>query len=138
MRKEFSSSWTGSSQPRKQRKYRYNAPLHLRHRFLSAHLSKELKAKHSTRAIVVRVGDEVKIMRGKFAGTKGKVQSVNYRRERVLIEGVTRAKRDGTKIAVPFRANVLLITSLYGDDKRRFTVQNKEETKHAPKQSTNK
>ena len=39
----FSSSWKGSKKPSKQRKYRYGAPLHVRRRFLSVHLTNELK-----------------------------------------------------------------------------------------------
>ncbi|MCL5675127.1 MAG: 60S ribosomal protein L26, partial [Candidatus Marsarchaeota archaeon] len=34
-----------SSKPRKQRWFRFNAPNHVRQKFASAHLSKELKAK---------------------------------------------------------------------------------------------
>ena len=42
MKKKFSNAWIGSKQPRKQRKYRHNAPLNVRNKFLSSHLSKEL------------------------------------------------------------------------------------------------
>ena len=46
-----------SSQPRKQRKARYNASLHARGKFLNAPLSKELRQKYGTRrAVHVVVG----------------------------------------------------------------------------------
>ncbi len=45
MKKKFSTSWKASRQIRKQRKYRENAPLHLRNKFMTANLSKELRKK---------------------------------------------------------------------------------------------
>jgi len=56
MKKKFSNSWKASKQVRKQRKFRYNAPLHIKHKFLSAHLSKELMKKYGTRNIPVKKG----------------------------------------------------------------------------------
>ena len=49
MKTKFSSSWIKSKQPRKQRKYRRYAPLHIKQRFVSAHLSKELHKKYNKR-----------------------------------------------------------------------------------------
>ena len=43
--KEFSKSWVSSKKPGKQRKYRINAPLNIKRKFLSVHLSKELREK---------------------------------------------------------------------------------------------
>ena len=80
MKQEFSSSWTGSSQPRKQRKFVYNAPLHTRHKFLSAHLSKELRQKYGKRNLPLRKGDEVLVMRGFFRKKKAKVSLVNLKK----------------------------------------------------------
>ena len=120
MKTLFSSSWKASSQPRKQRKYRYEAPLHLRHKFLSAHLSKELRKKHGIRRLPVRSGDEVLIMRGSFALKKAKVLDVNVNKGRVTLEGVTRKKVDGTKINVYFNPSKLQIIALKLDDSRRL------------------
>ena len=52
MKKKYSNSWKGSKQPRKQRKYRANAPLHTRHKMASANLSKELRKKYSKRNFI--------------------------------------------------------------------------------------
>ena len=49
MKKDFSKSWKSSRQPRKQRKYVFNAPLHIRHKLVSANLSKELRKKYGKR-----------------------------------------------------------------------------------------
>lgn len=53
-----------SKQPRKQRKARFNAALHLRHKFMSAPLSRELREKYNRRSFPVRKDDTVRILRG--------------------------------------------------------------------------
>ena len=76
MKSAFSIDWLFSTQPRKQRKYRYNAPLHTRGKFLSVKLSKELAKKHGVRSLRVRSEDKVLITRGQFKGTNGPVEKV--------------------------------------------------------------
>lgn len=120
MRKEFSTNWTASKQPRKQRKYLANAPLHLKRKQLSVNLSKDLKAKHNTRNVVLRKGDKVKIMRGKFKGTEGKVIEIKTKLLKIYIEGIQATKQDGSKVNVPLRASNLQIVELVMDDKKRF------------------
>ena len=120
MRQKFSSKWTGSKQPRKQRKYRHNAPLHLKHRFLNAHLSAELRKKYGKRSVPLRKGDEVLIMRGFFKKKKGKILGVYLKRNRVAIEGINRKKTDGTKINVYLNPSNLQILNLNLDDNKRL------------------
>ena len=67
MKAEFNKMWKSSKQPRKQVKFRANAPNHIKKTFMGATLDKELRKKYGMRSIEVRKGDEVKIMRGKFA-----------------------------------------------------------------------
>jgi len=105
MKKEFSTSWSSSSQPRKQRKYLANAPLHLKRKQLSVNLSKDLRVKQGTRNVILRKGDTVKIMRGKFRG---------------YIEGIQATKQDGSKVNVPIRASNLQVIELIMDDKKRL------------------
>lgn len=119
MKKEWSSSWKSSKLPRKQRKYRYNAPLHVKQKFLGVHLSKELRKKYGKRSIGVRKGDSVKIMRGQFAGKAGKVNSVYLKRSRVAVEGIDNIKKDGTKRPYPLQPSNLMLTELNLDDKMR-------------------
>jgi len=120
MKQKFSIQWISSTQVRKQRKYRHHAPLHIRHKFLSSHLSKELRKKYGRRSFPIRKGDEVLIMRGKFAKKKGKISEVNLKRNRVTIENINRKKSDGTKVNVFFDASNLLIQELNLDDKKRI------------------
>ena len=134
MRQTFSTSWIASRQPRKQRKYAYNAPLHVKHSFLSAHLSKDLRVKHKRRNLSLRKGDEVLVMRGTFAGKKAKISSVDVKRTRAMLEGITRPKRDGSKVNVFFHPSNLQITALTLDDKKRLSVkaEGTQEKKNAP------
>jgi len=107
-----------SSQPRKQRKYRYNAPLHVRSTFMGCRLNDELTKKYGRTARVV-VGDTVKIMRGDSAGAEGKVREINVKREQVTVEGVSVAKADGKEEPRPIHPSNLMITRLNLDDKKR-------------------
>lgn len=120
MKSEFNKSWNSSVQPRKQRKFAANAPIHIKRKSLSAHLAKTLREKYSTRAIELRKDDEVKVMRGKFTKKTGKVTLVDAKNSRVQVEGVNRTRKDGEKIPVWFFASKLLITKLNDSDKKRF------------------
>lgn len=126
MNKKFSSAWKGSKKPRKQRKYQYNAPQHIRGSFLNAHLSKDLAQKYGIKRIRVRVGDKVKIMVGKFKGKESKVDAVNLKKSKVMIVGVELTKKDGSKSRPLIHASNLLITELNLDDKKRLEKSNKE------------
>ena len=117
--KKWSPKWKSSKNPKKQRKYRYNAPLHIRRKFLSVHLSKELREKYKKRSIPVRKGDEVIVLRGKYKKRSGKVSKVDLIHQRVYVEGITRKKVAGTEKPVSFTPSNLMITNLQ-DDKKRF------------------
>ena len=71
MENTFSTHWNKSTQIRKQRKYRYEAPLHIKGSFLGARLSKTLQKKYGQRSARVCVGDKVRIVRGQFAKKQG-------------------------------------------------------------------
>ena len=119
MRKHFSIKWKASKQPRKQRKYRTNAPLHVRRKMMSINLSKELRKKYGKRNFPVRNGDNVMIMRGEFKGKTGKINLVNYKKKIVIIDMIYRTKIDKTKISVKFDPSNLQIKELNLDDKNR-------------------
>ncbi len=120
MKKIFSKYWEASKQPRKQRKYLAKAPLHIKHKFLSANLSKELRKKYQRRSFPLRKGDVVKIMRGRFKKKQGKLAILNLKRTKVSIEGMQRTKKDGTKVNVFFHPSKLQIQELNLDDIKRL------------------
>lgn len=125
MKSNFSKSWTASRQPRKQRKYRHNAPLHTKHKFLNAHLSAELRKKHGKRSIPLRKGDEVLVMHGTFKKKKAKISEVDLKRSRVSLENINRTKKDGAKVNVYFDPSNLLIQSLNLEDRKRLKILEK-------------
>ncbi len=125
MKSKFSSHWQSSKLPRKQRKYLANAPLHTKHKFLSASLSKELRKQHGKRNIPLRKGDEVLVMRGSFKKKKAKVTAINLKKTKVSLENIQRTKKDGTKVNVWFVPSVLQIQTLSLDDKKRIAVLGK-------------
>lgn len=129
MKTKFASSWKRSVQPRKQRKYRHNAPLHIRQKFVSAHLSKELRKKYSRRSISIRKGDNVKVMRGQFRNKQGKVEEVDLKKILVYISGIEVSKKDGTKARRPLHPSNLLVTELNIDDKMRSKVLERKNVK---------
>ena len=125
MKKSFSRQWISSKQTRKQRKYRYNAPLHVRHKLVSAHLSPILRERYGKRSLPVRKGDEVKVMRGGSKGIKGIVERVNLSMEKVYVEAVKVKKSDGSEVMKALRPSNLMITTLSLDDKSRLKVLNR-------------
>lgn len=122
MKSEFSTAWLSSSKPRKQRKFLANAPLHLKHKFLSVNLSKELRKKYGKRSFPLRKGDEVLVMRGSFKKKKAKISIVNLKRTRVALENIQRTKKDGTKVNVWFHPSTLQLQTLVLDDKQRLAA----------------
>jgi large subunit ribosomal protein L24 len=110
-----------SKKARKQRKAFYNAPLHIKRKNISSHLSEELQKEYKIRSLQVIKGDTVKVMRGDedIVGVEGKVASVITKTGRVTMEGVTVAKADGTQIAKPVHASKVMITKLDLSDPKR-------------------
>lgn len=119
MKKEWSKNWRESIQPRKQRKYRFNAPLHIARNFLAAHLSKDLRKKYGIRAVIARKGDKVKIMRGQFKNKIGAIENVSINFQRIAVEGATFTARDGKKKPYPIHPSNLMIVELNLEDKKR-------------------
>jgi large subunit ribosomal protein L24 len=108
-----------SKQPRKQRKARFNAPLHIRQKFMGARLSEELSKEYGTRSAAVIKGDSVKVMRGDFKGTEGKVQTVSLLDSTITVDGVISTKVDGTEVPRPIYPSNVMITKLELKDGRR-------------------
>ncbi len=111
---------TASSQPRKQRKYRYQAQLHIRHKFMGSMLSDELKEEHGIKSIPVRAGDTVKILRGDHKGKEGKVSVVALKKMTITVDGVVVNKADGTEVPRPIHPSKVMITKLGIKDEKRL------------------
>jgi len=128
MKSEFNKSWNSSKQPRKQVKFRANAPNHIKRTFMGATLEKALRTKYGIRNIEVRKGDEVKVMRGKFAKKQGKVGKVDVKHTRIQVDGLQRTKKGGEKVETWFHPSNVKIIVLNTDDRKRMK-KSKVETK---------
>lgn len=121
-----------SVKPRKQIKEIYNAPQHMKRKWLSSHLEENLLLKYNKRSVSVIKGDTVRVMRGSFRGHEDKIARVNVRKRNLEIEGITMTKADGNKIAKPIHPSNVMITKLNLTDKwRRMKLERglSEETK---------
>jgi large subunit ribosomal protein L24 len=84
----------------------------------------------STRSIRVIVGDTVKVLRGDegVRGVEGKVSDVDTKTGRIVVEGITMPKADGTMKARPIHSSNVIITKLdLTDPWRKEKLQRKQE-----------
>ncbi|HEY9206462.1 MAG TPA: 50S ribosomal protein L24 [Candidatus Methanoperedens sp.] len=109
-----------STQPRKQRKSRYQAPLHIKHKFMGSMLSDELKKEHGIKTVPVHLGDTVKVLRGDHRGKEGKVSEVNLKKMTISVDGVIVTKSDGTEVPRPIHPSNVMITKLELKDEKRL------------------
>jgi large subunit ribosomal protein L24 len=135
MKNKFSKHWKASIRPGKQRKYRANAPHHIKRKMISANLSKELRKKYLRRSFPVIKGDIVKIMTGEFNEKTGKISLVDMKKLRVGIEGIYKTKKDGTKINLYLDPSNIQIKELNLDNKTRLQSLEKKEMKHKVKEN---
>ncbi len=131
--KLFSRFWKSSKKPRKQRKYRLNAPLHIRKRMLKAHLSKQLRKKYNRRSFSVRTGDKVRITRGKYKGKQGSVESVDLKRLKITVSGVEITKNDGSKVHPLIDPSNVEILEFKVEDKMRKQALERSKKKNGKK-----
>jgi large subunit ribosomal protein L24 len=105
---------TTSHKARKQRRAKVDAPLHKRRRMVAAHLDSPLIREYSIRAVPVRKGDTVKVVRGSsdIKGTENKVASIDLKNYKIIIENITIPKADGTQTERPVDPSDVIITKL--------------------------
>ncbi|HSQ02184.1 MAG TPA: 50S ribosomal protein L24, partial [Methanobacterium sp.] len=107
-------------------KFIYKAPLHIRHKLMSVTLSEELREQYGRRSLPVKTGDTVKVMRGDFKDHEGKVEKVDLKNYRVMIEGMSVQKPDGNKVYHKVHPSNLMIVELdMEDDERNEIVERK-------------
>ena len=124
--KSFSKVWKSSKNRRKQRKYRANAPLHIKRKMLASHLSKDLASKYNTRSVPVVTGDKVKIVRENFKGKTGTITEIKLRTKKVLIDVAYMLKKSGSKVFYPVDPSKVIVTELNLKDSVRAESLSKE------------
>lgn len=102
---------------------------------MSSHLSKDLRTKYDVRAVPVRKGDTVKVMRGSCKGREGKVQAVYRKRWALHVEKLTREKTNGNisfsslfvgqQVQIPVHPSQVLVTALKLDKGRKALLERK-------------
>ncbi|MFB6213543.1 MAG: 50S ribosomal protein L24 [Candidatus Nanohaloarchaea archaeon] len=116
----WSRHWNSSTKPSKQRKYRDNAPQHVKDKLLSANVSPELREELGTRSISLRTGDRVEVMRGDDSGVSGIVSNIDRDSEKVYVDGIEHEKVDGTMREKALRPSNLQVQALNIEDERRL------------------
>ncbi len=99
----------------------------------SSHLSPELREEHGRRSLAPRKGDRVKVMRGSFKGSTGKVAKCLPSEGKSEIEGVERERVDGSKVRVPIANSNLMIVELFHDSRRALFKGEKPKKAKKPK-----
>lgn len=130
MKTKYSSTWKSSTKPNKQRKYVYNAPLHIKNNFLSCNLTKSLRQEYDLRHTRVTTKDTVKILRGEHRGKTGNVTQIDMKNATIHIKDITRKKVSGQDVNIPIKvSNVQIIELDTKDDKRLKSLRKKKNQK---------
>ena len=116
----WSSNWKSSKNQTKQRKYRTNAPMHVKDNFVTANLNDVLRDELETRSLGIRIGDRAKVMRGDDKGAEGIVSNIDRDNSKVYINNLDRQKIDGTLREKPFRPSNLQLQALNLEDEDRI------------------
>lgn len=114
-----------SISPRKQRRRVQNATNHERKNMLKCRLDEFLQEEYGLRSLVVKKGDLVRIMRGQFRDTEGKVTQVSYKKGVVYLENATITKSDGKESNVPIHPSNILLVKLELNDERKSLIEKK-------------
>ena len=121
--------------------------MHIKKKFVTANLSKELRKKYGRRNFGIRKNDRVKIMNGEFRKKEGKITGVFLKIGKITIEGIQRKKRDGSKVDIKIEPSNVQIIELDTNDKKRTDLlknkplekvskENKTETIIKPKENS--
>lgn len=108
----WSKSWKSSKNPSKQRKYRENAPQHVKDNLVSANLSHKLRDELDTRNLQLNLGDRVEVTRGDFKGSKGIISNIDRENQKIYINGLEATRQDGSTSQKAFKPSNLQIQAL--------------------------
>ena len=112
-----------SSKRRVQRKYKLGAPSSIKRKLMSCHLIKSLRDQYKVRALPIKRGDEVKIMKGKAKGKSGKVVQVYRKRNVIYVDKVNREKQNGQTVFLPIKPCYCVIEKLLINKDRTKTIE---------------
>ena len=84
-----------------------------------------MQEEYGLRSLVVKTGDLVKVMRGQFRDTEGKVIRVDYKDVQVFLDSATVTKADGKEVNIPLHPSNLMLVKLEMDDERKELIESK-------------
>ena len=114
-----------SKSPGKQRKKLFDSPIHTNKNRLKCRLDEFLQEEYGLRSLVVKTGDLVKIMRGQFRDTEGKVLRVDYKDVQVFLDSATVTKADGKEVNIPIHPSNIKLVKLEMNDERKQLIESK-------------
>ena len=114
-----------SKSPGKQRRRIYKSPLHSHKNMLKCRLDEFLREEYAMRSMVPKKGDLVRIMRGQFRDTEGKILGVDYGKIRLMVDSATTTKADGKEVHIPIHPSNVLLVKLEMDDDRKKSIERK-------------
>lgn len=111
--------------PRKQRRKVELSPMHAHRTLLKCRLDEFLQEEYGLRSLPVKKGDLVKIMRGQFRDTEGKVMRVDHKNVRVHLDSATVTKSDGKEASAPIHPSNLMLVKLELNEERKKLIESK-------------
>ena len=105
-----------SKKPSKQRKALFNYKNHHRSKLLSARVADFVREEYGIKALPLRVGDDVRVVKGEFKDFEGEVIEIT-KNLRAKIKEVTFDKADGTEFHPTIHISKLMITKLSKEKK---------------------
>ena len=105
-----------STQPRKQRKALYNYRNDQRSKLLSTRVVDFLREEYGIKKLPLRVGDDVRVLRGEFKDFEGEVITI-MKNQRVQVKECVFDKNDGTQFHPSIHVSKLVITK-FGDERK--------------------
>ena len=111
--------------PRKQRRRIRKGPVHSHRNLLKCRMDEFLEEEYGIRSLVPKKGDLVRIMRGQFRDTEGKIVGIDYTKIRIYLENATTTKADGKEAQIPVHPSNLMLVKLELDDDRKRILDKK-------------
>ena len=105
-----------SKKPGKQRKALYNYKNHQRSKLLSTKIADFLREQYGIKKLPLRVGDQVKVIRGEFKDFEGEVLEITNH-QRAKIKECKFEKADGTDFNPAIHISKLVITKFTKEKK---------------------
>ncbi|MHA1293255.1 MAG: 50S ribosomal protein L24 [Promethearchaeota archaeon] len=106
-----------SKKPKKQRKALYNYKNHQRSKLLSCRLADFLREEYGIKRIPLRVGDQIRIVKGEYKDFEGEVIEIDENL-RVKIKEASFERSDGTAFNPAIHVSNLILTKFKAEAKK--------------------